>query len=55
MEGSVEKHVIDPIESIFLNTLHFVQIAERNYAFTEYIKMVHEHITNIERILNEIQ
>ena len=40
MEGSVEKPVIDPIESIFLNTLHFVQIAERNYAFTEYIKMV---------------
>ena len=40
LKGDTTKPVIDPIESIFLNTLHFVQIAERNYAFSEYIKMV---------------
>ena len=40
MEGDVTKPVIDPLESIFLNTLHFVQIAERNHVFTKYIEMV---------------
>jgi len=40
MVGDVEKPVIDPIESIFLNTLHFVQIAERNHVFSKYIEMV---------------
>ena len=42
MEGSVEKPVIDPLESIFLNTLHFVQIAERNHVFSKYIDMALE-------------
>ncbi len=40
MEGDVAKPVIDPLESIFLNTLHFVQIAERNHVFNKYIEMV---------------
>ena len=40
MKGDVGKPVIDPIESIFLNTLHFVQIAERNHVFSKYIEMV---------------
>jgi len=39
MKGDVEKPVIDPLESIFLNTLHFVQIAERNHVFNKYIDM----------------
>ena len=37
-----KKRVIDPLESIFLNTLHYVQIAERNSAFVNFIKMVEE-------------
>ena len=40
MKGDVTKPVIDPLESIFLNTLHFVQIAERNHVFSKYIEMV---------------
>lgn len=38
-KGSGEK-ILNPIESIHLNTLHHVTIAEKNKAFTDFIKMV---------------
>ena len=44
MEGSLDKNkvTIDPIETMFLNTLHFVQIAERNSVNKAFIKMALE-------------
>jgi hypothetical protein len=40
MEGSVkERTTIDPLETMFLNTLHFIQIAERNAVNQAFIKM----------------
>ena len=40
MEGSVkERTTIDPLETMFLNTLHFIQIAERNAVNQGFIKM----------------
>ena len=39
IKGS-EKNIVDPIESIFLNTVRFVQIAERNAAYTSFFKMI---------------
>ena len=39
MKGSVEKTVIDPLETMFLNTLHFVQIAERNRGYKAFIDL----------------
>ena len=39
IKGS-EKDIADPIESIFLNTLRFVQIAERNAAYTSFFDMI---------------
>ena len=38
-KGSTEK-ILNPIESIHLNTLHHVVVAEKNKAFTDFIKMV---------------
>jgi len=39
IKGS-EKDIADPIESTFLNTVRFVQIAERNAAYTSFFDMV---------------
>ena len=41
IKGS-EKDIADPIESIFLNTLRFVQIAERNAAYTSFFDMINQ-------------
>ena len=35
-----EKVIVDPIESIYKNTLHFVTLVERNRSLVEFIKMV---------------
>lgn len=37
-----EKVIVDPIESIYKNTLHFVTLVERNRSFGEFIKMVEQ-------------
>ena len=39
LEGS-EKRIIDPIETMMMNTLHFVQIAEKNLVNKQFIEMV---------------
>jgi hypothetical protein len=39
IKGS-KKDIADPIESVFLNTVRFVQIAERNAAYTSFFDMV---------------
>ena len=40
MEGSVqERTTIDPLETMFLNTLHFIQIAERNAVNKAFIEL----------------
>ena len=39
IKGS-KKDISDPIESVFLNTVRFVQIAERNAAYTSFFDMV---------------
>jgi hypothetical protein len=35
-----DKVIVDPIESIYKNTLHFVTLVERNRSLVEFIKMV---------------
>ncbi len=35
-----EKVIVDPIESIYKNTLHFVTLVERNRSLVEFVKMV---------------
>jgi hypothetical protein len=35
-----DKLIIDPFESIYKNTYHFINLAERNNAFVQFIKMV---------------
>ena len=43
MEGSIKERItIDPIETMFLNTLHFIQIAEKNSVNKMFINMVLE-------------
>ena len=37
-----DKVIVDPIESIYKNTLHFVTLAERNRSLVEFIKMVEQ-------------
>lgn len=37
-----EKVIVDPIESIYKNTLHFVTLVERNRSLGEFIKMVEQ-------------
>jgi len=35
-----EKVIVDPIESIYKNTLHFVTLVERNRSLVEFVKMI---------------
>ena len=42
IKGS-EKDIIDPIESIFKNTLHFINLAEQNNAALKWIEMIERH------------
>lgn len=35
-----DKVIVDPIESIYKNTLHFVTLVERNRSLVEFIKMI---------------
>lgn len=37
-----KKVVVDPIESIYKNTLHFVTLVERNRSLVEFVKMVEQ-------------
>jgi hypothetical protein len=37
-----EKVIVDPIESIYKNTLHFVTLVERNRSLVEFVKMVEQ-------------
>ena len=37
-----DKVIVDPIESIYKNTLHFVTLVERNRSLGEFIKMVEQ-------------
>jgi hypothetical protein len=37
-----KKIVVDPIESIYKNTLHFVTLVERNRSLVEFVKMVEQ-------------
>jgi hypothetical protein len=37
-----DKVIVDPIESIYKNTLHFVTLAERNRSLVEFVKMVEQ-------------
>ena len=37
-----DKVIVDPIESIYKNTLHFVTLVERNRSLVEFIKMVEQ-------------
>jgi hypothetical protein len=37
-----EKIIVDPIESIYKNTLHFVTLVERNRSLVEFVKMVEQ-------------
>jgi len=39
MKGS-EKKIIDPIETMYNNTVHFIALSERNAAFIKFIEMV---------------
>ena len=42
IKGS-EKDIVDPIESIFKNTLHFINLAEQNNAALKWIEMIERH------------
>ena len=42
MKGDKDLVTIDPIETMFLNTLHFIQIAEKNSVNKAFIKMALE-------------
>ena len=42
IKGS-EKDIIDPIESIFKNTLHFINLAEQNNAALKWVEMIERH------------
>jgi hypothetical protein len=37
-----DKVIVDPIESIYKNTLHFVTLVERNRSLVEFVKMVEQ-------------
>lgn len=37
-----EKVIVDPVESIYKNTLHFVTLVERNRSLVEFVKMVEQ-------------
>ena len=37
-----DKVIVDPIESIYKNTLHFVTLVERNRSLVEFVKMIED-------------
>jgi len=43
MKGS-KKKIIDPIETMYNNTVHFIALAERNAAFVKFIEMVEANV-----------
>jgi hypothetical protein len=39
-EGEKAPEIFSPLETIHKNTLHYIQLAERNYAYNKFIEMV---------------
>lgn len=49
MKGS-KKKIIDPIETMYNNTVHFIALAERNAAFIKFIEMVEANVKDFPEI-----
>lgn len=49
MKGS-KKQIIDPIETMYNNTVHFIALAERNAAFVKFIEMVEANVKDFPEI-----
>ena len=49
MKGS-ERVIIDPLESIFKNTYHFITLAERNIANKKFIDFTQKHKTDFPEV-----
>ena len=49
MKGS-EKKIIDPIETMYNNTVHFIALSERNAAFIKFIEMVEANVKDFPEI-----
>ena len=49
MKGS-KKKIIDPIETMYNNTVHFIALSERNAAFIKFIEMVEANVKDFPEI-----
>jgi len=45
-----KKQIIDPIETMYNNTVHFIALAERNAAFVKFIEMVEKNAKDFPEI-----